>query len=417
MGMFLSGAWPLLLGILLLMLGNGMHGTLLGVRGEIEGFSTYEMSIVMSAYFVGFLGGSKLAPEMIRRVGHVRVFAALASLISACLIIFPVASNPWVWVAVRVMIGFCFSGVYVTAEGWLNNAATNENRGQALSFYMIVQMIGIIAAQGVLLLADPSGFVLFVIPSVLISISFAPILLSVSPTPAFEQSKNMSITKLWTVSPLGVVGILLLGGMFAAQFGMAAVFGTLIDLTVPQISMFVAAIYVGALLTQFPIGWLSDRMDRRVLIMLVAVVSVVGGLIGAVFVQSFVLLLASAFLLGGTTNPLYSLILAHTNDFVDTDEMAGTSGTLMFLNGIGAIIGPLAIGWLMNQFGPVAYFGYMIALMVILAAYAAYRMSIRAAPAVEDTGSYAALAPTFSPIALEVAQIASEEAAVSDNES
>lgn len=417
MGMFLSGAWPLLLGILLLMLGNGMHGTLLGVRGEIEGFSTYEMSIVMSAYFVGFLGGSKLAPEMIRRVGHVRVFAALASLISACLIIFPVASNPWVWVAVRVMIGFCFSGVYVTAEGWLNNAATNENRGQALSFYMIVQMIGIIAAQGVLLLADPSGFVLFVIPSVLISISFAPILLSVSPTPAFEQSKNMSITKLWTVSPLGVVGILLLGGMFAAQFGMAAVFGTLIDLTVPQISMFVAAIYVGALLTQFPIGWLSDRMDRRVLIMLVAVVSVVGGLIGAVFVQSFVLLLASAFLLGGTTNPLYSLILAHTNDFVDTDEMAGTSGTLMFLNGIGAIIGPIAIGWLMNQFGPVAYFGYMIALMVILAAYAAYRMSIRAAPAVEDTGSYAALAPTFSPIALEVAQIASEEAAVSDNES
>lgn len=417
MGTFLSGAWPLLLGILLLMLGNGMHGTLLGVRGEIEGFSTYEMSIVMSAYFVGFLGGSKLAPEMIRRVGHVRVFAALASLISACLIIFPVASNPWVWVAVRVMIGFCFSGVYVTAEGWLNNAATNENRGQALSFYMIVQMIGIIAAQGVLLLADPSGFVLFVIPSVLISISFAPILLSVSPTPAFEQSKNMSITKLWTVSPLGVVGILLLGGMFAAQFGMAAVFGTLIDLTVPQISMFVAAIYVGALLTQFPIGWLSDRMDRRVLIMLVAVVSVVGGLIGAVFVQSFVLLLASAFLLGGTTNPLYSLILAHTNDFVDTDEMAGTSGTLMFLNGIGAIIGPLAIGWLMNQFGPVAYFGYMITLMVILAAYAAYRMSIRAAPAVEDTGSYAALAPTFSPIALEVAQIASEEAAVSDNES
>lgn len=417
MGMFLSGAWPLLLGILLLMLGNGMHGTLLGVRGEIEGFSTYEMSIVMSAYFVGFLGGSKLAPEMIRRVGHVRVFAALASLISACLIIFPVASNPWVWVAVRVMIGFCFSGVYVTAEGWLNNAATNENRGQALSFYMIVQMIGIIAAQGVLLLADPSGFVLFVIPSVLISISFAPILLSVSPTPAFEQSKNMSITKLWTVSPLGVVGILLLGGMFAAQFGMAAVFGTLIDLTVPQISMFVAAIYVGALLTQFPIGWLSDRMDRRVLIMLVAVVSVVGGLIGAIFVQSFVLLLASAFLLGGTTNPLYSLILAHTNDFVDTDEMAGTSGTLMFLNGIGAIIGPIAIGWLMNQFGPVAYFGYMIALMVILAAYAAYRMSIRAAPAVEDTGSYAALAPTFSPIALEVAQIASEEAAVSDNES
>ena len=130
---FLSGSWALLFGILLLMLGNGVHGTLLGIRGEIEGFSTTELSFVMSAYFVGFLGGSKLTPEMIRRVGHVRVFAALASFISASLILFPVVSEPWAWVLIRVVIGFCFSGVYVTAEGWLNNAATNENRGQALS--------------------------------------------------------------------------------------------------------------------------------------------------------------------------------------------------------------------------------------------------------------------------------------------
>ncbi len=130
---FLSNAWALLLGLLLLMIGNGLQGTLLGVRGEIEGFSTFEMSLIMSAYFVGFLGGSKLAPEMIRRVGHVRVFAALGSLISAVLILYPSLPNPWVWMACRVVIGFCFCGVYVTAESWLNNAATNETRGQALS--------------------------------------------------------------------------------------------------------------------------------------------------------------------------------------------------------------------------------------------------------------------------------------------
>lgn len=416
MGQFLSGAWALLLGILLLMLGNGMHGTLLGIRGEIEGFSTTQMSYVMSAYFVGFLGGSKLTPEMIRRVGHVRVFAALASFISACLILFPVVSDPWAWVAIRVVIGFCFSGVYVTAEGWLNNAATNETRGKALSFYMIVQMLGIIAAQGILLLGDPSGFVLFVIPSVLISISFAPILLSVVPTPAFEQSKNMGFRELWNVSPLGFVGIFLLGGMFAAQWGMAAVFATEIGLTIPQISLFVAMIYLGAVVTQFPIGWLSDRMDRRLLILLVAVGAIFGGFTGMLYLDNFILLLVSAFVLGGTTNPLYSLLLAHTNDFVSHDEMAGTSGTLLFLNGVGAITGPVVIGWTMNFYGPIAYFAYMVILMMLLAGYASYRMAIRAAPSVDETGTYAALAPTFSPIALEVAQIASEEAADDEKE-
>ncbi len=165
----------------------------MGVRGEIEGFSTFEMSFVMSAYFVGFLGGSRMAPGMIRRVGHVRVFAALASFISAVMILYPVFTNPVAWSLGRVIIGFCFSGVYVTAESWLNNAASNENRGQALSLYMIVQMVGIVAAQALLLVGDPAGFETFVIASVLISISFAPILLSISPTPAFDTAKPMSL--------------------------------------------------------------------------------------------------------------------------------------------------------------------------------------------------------------------------------
>ena len=153
----LSSSWALLLGMMLLMVGNGLQGTLLGVRGAIEGIPTFEMSLVMSAYFLGFLGGSRLAPEMIRRVGHVRVFAALASFISAVLILYPLMPNTLAWILGRVMIGFCFSGVYVTAESWLNNSASNENRGQALSLYMIVQMVGVVSAQGILVLADPSG--------------------------------------------------------------------------------------------------------------------------------------------------------------------------------------------------------------------------------------------------------------------
>lgn len=404
MGQFMSSAWALLLGIMLLMVGNGLQGTLLGIRGEIEGFSTFEMSLVMSAYFLGFLGGSKMAPEMIRRVGHVRVFAALASFISAVLILFPTLANPWVWVVCRVIIGFSFSGVYVTAESWLNNAATNENRGKALSLYMIVQMLGIIGAQGILVLGDPSGYVLFVIPSVLVSISFAPILLSISPTPAFDTTKPMRLKELWSFSPLGVVGMFILGGVFSAQFGMSAVFGTQAGLSVSEISIFVAAIYVGATLAQFPLGWLSDRMDRRLLIAIVAAAGVVGGLIGVFFWNNINALLVAAAILGGASNPLYSLLIAHANDFLSREDMAAASGGLVFANGLGAVSGPVVVGWLMTTFGAPTYFTYMLALMAMLAVYAVYRMTKRAAPSVEDTGAFAPVSPASSPVVLEVAQ-------------
>ena len=401
---FLKSAWALLLGMMLLMVGNGMQGTLLGIRGEIEGFSTYEMSFVMSAYFVGFLGGSRLAPEMIRRVGHVRVFAALASFISAVLILYPTLAEPWAWVLGRVLIGFCFSGVYVTAESWLNNAATNESRGQALSLYMMVQMIGIVSAQGLLMVADPSGYVLFVIPSVLVSISFAPILLSISPTPAFETTKPMSLRELYHISPLGMVGMVLLGGIFAAQFGMSAVYASKAGLSLRELAIFVASFYVGATVFQYPLGWISDRMDRRVLIMFVAVGGGAGAVIGWIFGDSYPMLLLAAVIVGGTTNPLYSLLIAHTNDFLETDDMAAASGGLVFVNGLGAIAGPVATGWMMEVFGPPGYFGFLTLILVATGGYAAYRTTRRASPSVEDTSVYAPVMPTASPVAGEVAQ-------------
>lgn len=295
----LSSAWALLLGMCLLMVGNGMQGTLLGIRGEIEGFSTLEMSIVMSAYFAGFLGGSRMAPSMIRRVGHVRVFAALASLISAVMILYPTFADPWIWTVGRVIIGFCFSAVYVTAESWLNEAADNSNRGKALSLYMMVQTFGIVASQALLLTADPSGFVLFVIPSVLVSIAITPILLSISPTPAFDTTKPMTLRQLSKFSPLGCFGMLILGGVFSAQFGMSSVYAAQAGLSIGQISTFVATFFVGAVLLQYPIGWISDRMDRRTLIIYVAMVGTVGSLIGVAFGHQFAFLLISAFIIGG----------------------------------------------------------------------------------------------------------------------
>ncbi|PIV77847.1 MAG: MFS transporter [Rhodobacteraceae bacterium CG17_big_fil_post_rev_8_21_14_2_50_63_15] len=400
----LSGAWALLLGMMLLQVGNGMQGTLLGIRGALEGFSTYEMSVVMSSYFVGFLFGSRMAPEMIRRVGHVRVFAALGSMISAVLILYPTIAEPWAWAVGRVLIGFCFSGVYVTAESWLNNAATNETRGKALSLYMIVQMIGIVSAQGLMVLADPSGYVLFVIPSVLVSLAFAPILLSVSPTPAFGSTKPLTLKQIMKISPLGCVGMLLTGGVFAAQFGMSAVYGAEAGLSVGQISAFVASFYVAAMLVQYPLGWLSDRMDRRKLIAGVSLVTGGGAMIGMLFGDNYWMLLTAAFLVGGSSNPLYSLLIAYTNDFLEHDDMAAAAGGMVFINGLGAIAGPLMVGWMMSQIGTGGFFLYIAVLMFAMVLYALYRMTQRAAPSVRDTDRYMPVSPSASPMAVEFAQ-------------
>ena len=398
----LGNTWALMLGMMLLMVGNGLQGTLIGIRGEIEGFSTIELSIVMSAYFVGFLGASQLVPELIRRVGHVRVFAALASFISAVLIAYPLLTNPIFWSVGRVVIGFCYCGVYITAESWLNNSVDNEKRGQALSLYMIVQMVGIVSAQGVLALGNPNGYSLFIIISILVSISFAPILLSISPAPAFERTKLMTLSRLFTSSPLACVGMFLLGGVFSAQFGMSAVFGAQIGLSLPQISLFVASFYIGAMIFQYPIGWVSDKMDRRLLILLISAASATGSASAYFAGGYFFALVFAAFLVGGLTNPLYSLLIAHANDFIEYEDMASAAAGLLFVNGVGAVSGPIIIGYAMNAFGPEIFFVIIALLMATLAIYAGYRMTQRAT--VSDTSSYAAVLPNSTGVAVEIAQ-------------
>ena len=398
----LGNTWALMLGMMLLMVGNGLQGTLIGIRGEIEGFSTIELSIVMSAYFVGFLGASQLVPELIRRVGHVRVFAALASFISAVLIAYPLLTNPIFWSVGRVVIGFCYCGVYITAESWLNNSVDNEKRGQALSLYMIVQMVGIVSAQGVLALGNPNGYSLFIIISILVSISFAPILLSISPAPAFERTKLMTLSRLFTSSPLACVGMFLLGGVFSAQFGMSAVFGAQIGLSLSQISLFVASFYIGAMIFQYPIGWVSDKMDRRLLILLISAASATGSASAYFAGGYFFALVFAAFLVGGLTNPLYSLLIAHANDFIEYEDMASAAAGLLFVNGVGAVSGPIIIGYAMNAFGPEIFFVIIALLTATLAIYAGYRMTQRAT--VSDTSSYAAVLPNSTGVAVEIAQ-------------
>ncbi len=397
----LRNSWALLLGVMLLMLGNGIQGTLLGIRGKIEGFSAVEMSYVMSAYSAGFLLGSRLAPEMIRSVGHVRVFAALGSMISAILILFPVAPDWLAWAAMRAVIGFSFAGVYITAESWLNASASNETRGQALSAYMICQMIGIIAAQGLMNLRDPAGFDLFIISSVLVSLAFTPVLLSASAAPSFERITPMPIRRLVQTSPLGCVGLFLLGGIFSALFGMASVWGSEVGLSVRNISIFIGAIYLGGLVLQYPIGWASDRLDRRHMIFGLSAAGAVVGFAAMALPWTMSFLFAIAFLSGGIANPLYSLMVAYVNDYLQSDEMAGASAGLLFIYGTGSIGGPLITGWLMALVGPSGFFLFIALLFTATAVYAFYRMSRGRVRLFRRR--FRALSPNASAVAVEAA--------------
>ncbi|MDG1861889.1 MAG: MFS transporter [Yoonia sp.] len=401
----LNRSWALFLGIFMLMVGNGLQGTLLGLRGNQEGFSTFALSIIMSAYFVGFLFSSQTTPKLIRRVGHVRVFAALGSTISAVLIMYPVLVEPWAWTLGRVVIGFCFCGVYITAESWLNDASSNATRGKALSIYLMVQMAGIVAAQYIVSQGDVGGYALFIIPSILVSMAFAPILLSIRPTPQFSQTKPMSIRRLIQASPLGCMGMFLLGGVFSAQFGMSAVYGSQVGLSVGQISLFVSAIYVSALIAQYPIGWISDKIDRRILILWLAMIGGSGTLIAFFIPGQFTVILISAAILGGTSNPLYALLIAYTNDYLEREDMAAASGGLLFINGIGAIAGPLIVGWMMAEIGANAFWLFSSTLMFLVGVYAIYRMARRSRSALDlDQTSYSAVSSASSPVLVEVAQ-------------
>lgn len=371
----LRNSWALLLGVMLMMLGNGLQSTLLGIRGKIEGFSPLEMSFVMSAYSAGMLLGSHMVPAMIRKVGHVRVFAAVGSVLSAMLIFYPVAVNWIAWAGMRVIVGYCFAGIYITAESWLNASSTNETRGQALSAYMIMQMLGLVGAQALMNLRDPGGFDLFIISSILVSIAFTPILLSESDAPTFERIKPLSILRLYRASPLGCVGSFLLGAIFSVQFGMASVWGSEVGLSVRNLSLFVASAYLGGLVTQYPMGWISDRLDRRKLIMWLAAIGGAVSFVPMALPLSMKVLLAVGVVSGGVTYPLYSLLLAYVNDYLDRSEMAGASAGLMFISGLGAIGGPLATGWFMAQFGAGGYFLFMALLFCGIALYALWRMA------------------------------------------
>lgn len=405
-----------MLGMLLLMLGNGLQGTLLGVRGSLESIDSATMGYIMAAYFVGFLGGSRLTPQLLQRVGHVRVFAAFGSLVSAAFILYAAVVDPIAWWFLRLVVGFCFSGIYVVAESWLNHSATNETRGQTLSLYLIVQMAGMVLGQLLLNVADPAGYDLFVLITVLVSISFAPMLLSSTPAPLHQTSRAMSLKEVIKTSPLASYSTFLLGGVFATLYAMAPIYATQRGLSIADTSYFITAIFLGGMLFQFPIGWLSDRFDRRMLIIGVATVAAVAGYVGMLFGDSLPALVGCALVLGGMANPLYSLLVAYANDYLEVDQMSAAAGGLLFINGFGAMTGPVIVGFLMSHFGIEWFFIYIVLLMSAIALYGVYRMTQRPYVVVDEQAPYLPISSRTSPATAQFAINAAEDDSIEAQE-
>jgi MFS family permease len=409
MSMFtaIRSAWALLLGLAVLMLGNGLQGTLIGVRASLEGFTTQTTGFVMTGYYVGFLIGSIIGPKLVKNVGHIRVFAALASILSAAILLHSIFVEPRIWFAIRVANGFAVAGLYIVVESWLNDAATNRTRGQLLSVYMVIVLGGMAAGQFLLNLANPAGFELFILVSVLVSVSLVPISLSASRAPKFEAPVHVSWRAMYHNSPLGVVGCLIVGIAQGALIGMGAVYAREIGMSVADVSLFMATALAGGVVMQWPVGRLSDTFDRRVVITVVTLLAALAALTGALAGErSTPILLVAVFLFGGLSFPVYSLCIAHSNDHLQPEQMVAASGTLVLVAGIGASLGPTLAAALMSVAGPAGFFWSLGAVHTAIGLFALYRMTRRPALPSDKQGIYQPMPPRSTPMAASITQAA-----------
>ena len=377
------------------MLGAGLQGTLLGLRATLEGFPTPVTGIIMSCYYVGYLVGTAAAPRMLRQIGHIRVFGALAAVASATILVQAAFIQPFIWAVTRLTSGVCFAGIYVVAESWLNDRANQTNRGRLLAVYMLVLYIGLGGAQFLLILADPSTSTPFMLVSVLISMSMVPIAVSAQQVPSPTVPKKVRYRDLYRNSPLGVVAVSVSGMISSIVFSMGPVYARLSGLDNSGIATFMAVSILAAVLTQYPVGRLSDRTDRRTVIAMVCTGATIVAACIVVFAaempRAVFLLLTAMF--SGFALTLYSLSVSHVNDKLEPSQMVAASSALLRLNGGAAAVGPALAGSLIAAFGPHAYFATLGTLTGTLTIYDLWRKARRKPVPPEQKGPFINVQP------------------------
>ena len=370
----------LLLSYGLLLIANGLLSTLLGVRTQIEGFETEIVGIIMGAYFLGLLLGARYSVRVVANVGHIRSFAAFASIMSISALAHVLIIDPIAWMVMRIVSGFCMAGMVMVTESWLHERASNKTRGQVLSLYMITNYAAAGCGQFLLPLADPARFHLFSVTSIVFSLALVPVLLTRAAAPRPVEAHPINLRELYRVSPVGLVGSFCAGLVSSTFYGMGPIFTREIGLSLTGTSTFMASVILGGLVLQWPVGRLSDHVDRRWVLTGVTFAAAVACL--AVVIVSTTRSSLGLYILGAVYGSLsftlYSLSAAHTNDFADPDRLMQTASGLLIVYGVGAIIGPMVAAAVMGQIGAGGMFLWSAFVLVALGGFAIWRIPKRA---------------------------------------
>ena len=387
----LKNSWALFTGYFVLMVAHGFQGNLLGVRSVIEEFNFIATGSIMSGYFVGYFSGANLIPKLVGKVGHIRVFAAFASMASLSILIHAVFVNPIVWTLGRFLTGFSLIGVYIVVESWLNDRATNRNRGGVLSIYMFITFTGLAVGTLLLNFSKPQQFEPFILTSLLFSLALVPILLVKRSAPKFKKISFIKIKQLYKISPLGTFSMLCTGLIHSAIFGYGAVYATTLNFTIFEISLFLFLITIAGAIFQFPIGYFSDRQDRRIIIIACTLASVIfcalaiftsgAGLENMYLASSFgmnkILFLIFVTCYAGFALPMFTLNLAYVNDFIEKERFVAAGAGLQIIFGIGAMGGPFICSVFMSFFGPNGFFVFLGIFHLLVGLFGLYRITKR----------------------------------------
>ena len=404
MNKIFNNSWALFTGYAIIMVAFGLQGNLLGVRSVIEDFTLLSTGTLMSAYFVGYFIGANIVPNLVAKVGHIRVFAAFASTASLSILIHATFVNPFIWSIARFLTGISIVSIFIVVESWLNDRANNRTRGKLLSIYMFITFCSMALGTLLLNIADPIKYEPFILISILLSIALIPILLTKRKAPQFKKINPIKIKDLYKISPMGVFTSFCTGLIHSAIFSLTAVYAAKMHFNIFEISLLVFLIIISGALFQWPLGYLSDKTDRRTVIIFSCIAASVFGFLAIYSIGSVpevmylaidwqknkIMFFVFATLFAGFSLPIYAINIAHTNDYISKDKFVSAGSGLQLVMGLGAMAGPITCTIFMNYFGANGFFLYLIIFHIIISLFGFYRINVRS---VEDNPDN-----TFTPL-------------------
>ena len=415
MNKVLKNSWALFTGMGFIMMAYGFQGSLLGVRAVAEDFSLISTGFMMSGYFVGYFIGAKTIPTIISRVGHIRVFAAFASIASLIVLLHSIFIHPFIWFLLRVLTGISMVSIYTVAESWLNDRASNKNRGSILSIYMVILYGAMGIGMFLLNFSNPLKFEPFILISVLTSAALVPILLTKKKPPNFKKVKAMSLKEVYKASPFGMVSSFFYGTIQSALFTLLAVYAASMNFSIFEISLVTFLLAISGAISQWPVGKISDSFDRRKVIIFSTFAAAFFAF-SAILASSKMYLpndlatskawfYVSLILFSACSLPMFSLILAHTNDFIPKEQFVAAGASLQFTFGMGAMSGPFLCSIFMNMVGLNGFFVFLIFFHILIGVFGIYRNTVREVVDNPDS-QFVAMPSSITPVGIELSPAA-----------